>query len=167
MIEEEWRKIAIAPDYSVSNTGRVRRDCGYHWRPGRYLKGRPLPRGYLRVYLHADGKAIDSLVHRLVARAFIGESDKAINHIDGNKENNAATNLEYCTNKENTAHAIKIGTYPLGERNYNSKLDRWKVQLIREAHRMGVPCKDVARKWGICEGNVYAIWKRKTWKHIP
>jgi hypothetical protein len=48
-------------------------------------------------------------VHRLVMRAFVGESSLDVNHIDGNKLNNKLSNLEYCTRKDNIAHSINIG----------------------------------------------------------
>lgn len=50
-------------------------------------------------------------VHRLVAMAFVKGmvSGKEVNHIDGNKRNNAASNLEWVTKSENQLHAYKIG----------------------------------------------------------
>ena len=40
-------------------------------------------------------------VHRIVMEAFHGKSDLTVDHIDGNKENNNLTNLEYVTQTEN------------------------------------------------------------------
>lgn len=52
-------------------------------------------------------------VHRLVALTFHvcpgDPKDYQVNHIDGNKLNNAATNLEWCTCSENTTHAYETG----------------------------------------------------------
>ena len=49
-------------------------------------------------------------VHRLVASLFIGEQPGyEINHKDGNKDNNAVSNLEYVTHEQNRIHAIKTG----------------------------------------------------------
>lgn len=50
-------------------------------------------------------------VHRLVAAAFIENPGNrpAVNHIDGNKENNDASNLEWVTFQENTIHAYNTG----------------------------------------------------------
>lgn len=51
-------------------------------------------------------------VHRLVAEAFIGKSKLQVDHIDGNKENNNLSNLEYVTNKENSIRKQnRIGNY--------------------------------------------------------
>ena len=64
--------------------------------------------GYMVVKL---GEKNWSMVHRLVANAFIPnpENKRCVNHIDGNKQNNAASNLEWATHKENMTHAIKTG----------------------------------------------------------
>lgn len=70
--------------------------------------------GYLRVPLkHAPGKEKKYLVHRLVYEAFVGnlESDKVIDHIDANKENNHFTNLRQVTQKENIHNAIRHGNF--------------------------------------------------------
>lgn len=50
------------------------------------------------------------LVHRIVAKTFIGEPDnKQVNHIDGNKLNNNINNLEYCSARDNLIHALNLG----------------------------------------------------------
>lgn len=62
------------------------------------------PNGYIRVYIPSLQKRYS--VHRLVAMAFIPNDDNKpyVNHIDGNKSNNNASNLEWCTQKENINH---------------------------------------------------------------
>jgi hypothetical protein len=65
--------------------------------------------GYLNVKLRKNGKITTYRVHRLVARAFIPNSDNkpCVNHLDGNKLNNNIENLEWCTYSRNTRHAIE------------------------------------------------------------
>lgn len=93
--------------YVAKPNGRI-----FSLRSRRCLKGSPNPSGYLLVALYRDGVAKTHAVHRLIARAFIpNPSDKpSVNHIDGSKTNNAASNLEWCTPKENTLHGVALGT---------------------------------------------------------
>lgn len=76
---------------------------------------------YFYVTLSKDHKNRKILVHRLVAGAFIPNPDDKpqVNHKDGNVHNNCVTNLEWCTNAENTQHAYDTGLY------INSKKGRW------------------------------------------
>lgn len=50
-----------------------------------------------------------SLNRQLEAEVFLGPSDLCVNHIDGNRDNNDVSNLEYVTYAQNTAHAITEG----------------------------------------------------------
>tara|TARA_R110000744_G_C19371770_1_gene563192 strand:- start:52054 stop:52485 length:432 start_codon:yes stop_codon:yes gene_type:complete len=70
--------------------------------------------GYKTIRLAKNGQVKTYRVHRLVAQAFIPNPyDKPfVNHVDGNKKNNKMTNLEWVTEKENTAHAIATGLKP-------------------------------------------------------
>lgn len=93
--------------YQVSNQGRV---CGPS---GKVLKPNDNGRGYWMAHLSggARGKRAARLIHRLVAAAFLPPMPgKAhVNHKDANKNNNAATNLEWCTPLENAQHAKALG----------------------------------------------------------
>lgn len=63
-------------------------------------------------------------VHRLVALAFVPvvEGKKLVNHIDGDKHNNASTNLEWVTHAENMAHAIAHGLIKTNRTEHHSRL---------------------------------------------
>lgn len=65
--------------------------------------------GYRSVYV--NGK--NCYVHRLIAFAFLGYSDKeTVNHIDGDKTNNNIDNIEYATKSKNMLHAWQTGLQP-------------------------------------------------------
>jgi hypothetical protein len=68
---------------------------------------------YRNVSVHVDGKLKTVRAHRLIAIAFIPnpEGKPEVNHIDGNRENNSVTNLEWVTRSENCMHAIRTGLY--------------------------------------------------------
>ena len=59
-----------------------------------------------------DGTWTSQPVHRLVAKAFIPNPDnkQAVNHIDGNRQNNRIENLEWVTPKENVIHSFRFGS---------------------------------------------------------
>lgn len=76
--------------------------------------------GYLIVTLSNNGAVYHANVHSLVATAFVENKDRKpwVNHIDGNKLNNRADNLEWVTPRENHDHAVKMGlksSHPTGE----------------------------------------------------
>ena len=67
-------------------------------------------KGYKRVNLSKNNKRKQFFVHRLVAEAFIPnpENKPQVNHIDGNKENNNFSNLEWVTREEQEKHKREI-----------------------------------------------------------
>lgn len=87
--------------------GRVK---SRHYGKERILRLSDTSLGYKSVRLSNQTQK-QKKVHRLVAEAFIPNPMNlpVVNHLDGDKHNNCVSNLEWCTVKENTNHAIKTG----------------------------------------------------------
>jgi hypothetical protein len=92
--------------YKISSTGEV-----YSIKAKRLLKPRLNNRGYLCVELWVNYQRKAAKVHRLVAETFVENPNnfKEVNHKDGNKLNNSANNLEWCSRSQNVKHAYAIG----------------------------------------------------------
>lgn len=108
------KEIKNSPGYFISNTGKVFNSDNKQIKP--FLK----KDGYERVRLPSlrhNGKSVNFSPHLLVAEAFlnagryVGDKDKQINHIDGDKLNNDVSNLEVVTGTENVNHAHNMGLY--------------------------------------------------------
>lgn len=76
--------------------------------------------GYHEVGLRMDGVVKYMKIHRLVAMAFIENSENKpqVNHIDANKLNNNLSNLEWATSQEDANHRILNGLQSKGKRHY-------------------------------------------------
>ena len=103
-----WKAIEIPGidgRYEVSDLGEVRNT------KRKTIKSQTITkRGYYRVALYVGEKKKDFMVHQLVGNAFVPKPEGAecINHIDENKLNNRADNLEWCTLRYNA----RYGTAP-------------------------------------------------------
>lgn len=124
MPEEIWKPIdGFEGRYEVSNLGRVRSLTDN--KGNKRIKVRRLQlakSGYLYLNLWAKSKMYVRKPHRLVAEAFLDKPEGAqcVNHKNGDKTDNRAENLEWCTYSQNTRHAIETG---LIEANLADRLD--------------------------------------------
>ncbi len=100
-MNETWKAVPNCSGYFVSDLGRV---SSSKWGRTRILKPSRHPRGYCIVTVGNVCKT----VHRLVALAFLGESDLQVNHRNGDKADNRLCNLEYISPAENVRHAISV-----------------------------------------------------------
>jgi hypothetical protein len=96
----KWKEAIQFPnEYLVSEDGKV-----FSKRNRKILKPATDKYGYFYYVLCVKGKRKTVKAHRLVAETFIPNQNNkpAVDHIDGNKTNNAVSNLRWVTNKENT-----------------------------------------------------------------
>lgn len=108
---EIWKKIEGTHGMmEVSSLGRIRSLLRID---KTVLKYQHDSKGYQRVRVTIQREKMTFKVHREVAKAFIPNPDNKpqVNHIDGNKDNNAVDNLEWVTNQENARHALNTGLF--------------------------------------------------------
>ena len=154
---ETWKAIAGYEGlYEVSNLGRVK---SLKYGKEKILKPGKNTGGYLQVSLFKDGKTSNLRVHRLVAEAFIPNPKglATINHKDEVKTNNAATNLEWMSQKDN----INYGTHNKRVGEALSKqvqmLDKQTGELLATFPSL----MEAVRVTGINQGNISSCCKGK------
>jgi hypothetical protein len=160
---EIWKPIVgYEGRYEVSNLGAIRSLNFRRTGKARLLTPSPDSYGYLSVRL-CDGEGVRTRksfgVHRLVALAFIGIRPEglSINHIDGDKKNNVARNLEYISLRENSMHAIENGLCS------HVRLDRGKAAEIRRLGISGITAREIARRFSVHPSTVERVLNGKTW----
>jgi HNH endonuclease len=141
---EQWAPIQEAPLYEVSTWGRVRR--------GPYdVATWENHKGYVCVSIEVTGRAVPVVrsVHRLALIAFKGPAPAGFegNHGDGDKTNNAITNLEWTTPAGNREHARRLGLVPArrARRREHCRFGHPLDQTYRQRDRSGM-----VRSWKRC-----------------
>ena len=123
------------------------------------LIGKVTKEGYHMVLLTVDGKKLYKNVHRLVATAFIVNTDnlKEVNHIDGNKLNNAVDNLEWCNSSYNQIHA----------RDNSLQIYKINMKIANEIRELrvsqGLTHVELAKIYSIGKTQVGYILQNKRW----
>lgn len=166
---ELWKPIVGFEDlYEVSDMGRVRSKPftktiyrnGYPIRMpygGRVLKPQPTRTGYMVVWLYngeaklkgRNGKTFQ--VHRLVANAFVPNTRNLpeVNHLNEDKSDNRAENLEWCTHKENTNYGTaqerraEKQSYKVDQFDLNGKYVGTHKSMCEASRNTGVPYSNI------------------------
>lgn len=173
---ENWKEIeGFEGYYAISDKGRVmscdrkiveKNTGSVVTRKSTILKN-ITTQGYSRVSLSRNDKKYAKMVHRLVAIAFIPNpyNKREVNHIDGDKNNNHVSNLEWVTPKENTKHAWDTGLCKpsFGESHGCSKFKNEDILLIRSCN-YSTPV--LANMYKVNKSTINRIKKRVSWKHI-
>jgi hypothetical protein len=177
----EWRDIPSLPDYQVSDTGRVRRKERYSDYTAVGMGGRTTKVSTFHRHQQAKELSVKNygkyslvsiqdknrLIHRLVAEAFIPnpENKPCVNHKDGNKQNNAVENLEWCTYSENELHShreLGKAANPMSDITRVKALKNRKANyiekcnaLLQEKERTGKSCTELALEHGVCTATIW------------
>lgn len=162
MEEEVWKDIpGYEGAYQVSSLGRVRsldryvRVCPHGVEAKRMIKGRvlkPAPNGSGHLCVVLGHGAHGSLVHQLVALAFLGPRPEGMDvcHADGDPANNDAANLRYDTRTENILDVYRAG----GRWRKLSLEDMREIQGLLAAGYRGV---EIAKLFSVSQSTVSAI----------
>lgn len=129
MKKEIWKDIiGYEGTYMVSNLGNVKsldriidvvnKNGSYK----RFIKGTSINtrlnnRGYVMIDLKINGGKVTKLLNRIVAETFIDNPNSLpqVDHIDGNKQHNESSNLEWVTQSENIKRAHLTGLNKISE----------------------------------------------------
>lgn len=168
-MNEVWKDIKDYEGlYQVSNVGNVKSMDRNIIRNGKLskIKSKICKKyitktgNYVEVELYKNSKKLRKKLHRLVAEAFISnpENKPQVNHINGIKTDNRVENLEWCTARENTVHAIKNKLNVVGrhckENPHNKKVNQYSIKgeyiktwdSMRDAEiRLGIYRSDISR----------------------
>ena len=153
---EVWRDIeGYEGMYQVSDKGRVR---SMKFGKVKILKPSKDGGGYIFVYLCKNGKKKMCKIHRLVAQAFIHNTNSLpqINHKDEDKTNNKVENLEWCSAKYNNNFGTRIQR--VAEKMTNGKLSKPVLQYTKDGKlvREWKSLMDVQRNLGYDHTNISA-----------
>lgn len=126
--DEKWLPVlGFEGLYIVSNLGNV-----FSLRRNKILRVRINRRGYGQVNLSKDGVLTTHRVHRLVATSFVPNPNdhREVNHINENKLDNRAENLEWCDRSYNV--------------NYGSRTTKQKVKLSKPVVQLSLSGVQIA-----------------------
>jgi len=149
------------PQYIIYPEGKV-----FSTKVNRFIKIGTHGAGYKRCFINSIAHSL----HRLVAETFISndQNKPCVNHLDGNKENNSVSNLEWCTHKENTHHMDKVlGKLQRGERCRFAKINKDEVlEIMKLLYENNTPQSEIAEKFGITQTSISRIKRGICWSHI-
>ena len=164
----EWRKIAVNPNYEVSEDGQIRRCVGGQGGsyPGRIKKCRINRVGCAFVKLSYTGVPQHYPVHWLVAFAFLGDpplNRDCATHKDGDLKNNHFSNLEWVTPEQYRDVLANQGSLIRGGAHSSSKLTEDNVYEIRKLLAEGREQDDIARMFNVSKGRISSIKTGAGW----
>lgn len=160
---EEWRKILDYGNiYEVSNLGRVR-DLKGHIKPT-YKNNK----GYYLLSLYYNGKTYHPTIHRLVAKAFIPNSNNytQVNHKNSDKSDNRVGNLEWCNQRYNFDEGMKSFLYSHNENHYFSKFKNTDISMIYKLYCLGFTRATVSKIFGVNPSTLEAIEKGVSYREL-
>jgi hypothetical protein len=169
---EIWKDVVgFEGYYVVSNMGRIMRVKG--WRnhaAGRIRKPSVTRCGYLSATLSKDGKQTTKSIHQWVADAFLEPRPDGheINHINGDKSDNRAENLQWVTHAQNAKYNYdELGRVVVrGSKIGISKLHEDDIPKIRALHGQGLSNRKIGDMFGVSNTTIWFIIHGTEWTHV-
>ena len=177
-MKEIWKPLMDSKYYEVSNLGKIRcvggtilrKDNKPYTLKSLVLKPFISNCNYEILTLNLDiNKKV--LIHRAVLETFNpveNMRELQVNHIDGNKQNNALSNLEWVNNSENMKHAYANKLHSQrGSKNGASKLTEEQVlEIIDLLLQKKYTYAQIGARYGVDEETIGAIKRKKNWTFL-
>lgn len=162
---EVWMPVpGYEEQYEVSNLGRLRNSVTL------YILRPAFNRGYAHVALYdAPGNSKTHYIHATVLRAFCGPPPfpgAEGCHNNGDRSNNALTNLRWGSRQENVDDRQRHGRTRFGTGQRCAKLTENQVREMRAAYRSGKSTYAMAKEMKLSTHTVWCVVTGKTWKHV-
>lgn len=167
LLAEIWKPVeGYEGFYEVSDRGNIK---SLHRNPSSNRALIKNKSGYIQVNLSGKGKIVMKYVHRLVATAFLENINRlpTVNHIDGIRDNNNLSNLEWCSQSQNIRHAFYVtkNRSMVGENNPANKLSNEIRNKIIQLKLEGMPSSEVSKLTNLTTSRIanimYNFRKRK------
>lgn len=154
------------PNYAASECGKVFRISSGKELTKTYNKNT----GYNMVRMCHNNHARTVRVNRVMGFTWVDNPSPdvydCINHIDGNKINDAASNLEWCSGSQNQRHAIETGLKGKGSELYNAQLMEDQVHEICKRLEEGYRISDLAKEFEVSKDIIRKLRSGDSYFHI-
>jgi hypothetical protein len=172
---EKWERIDFPEfdnqiHYEISNYGRIK--SFQNTDEGVLIHG-SLIQGYQSLNVRFQNKSVNHYIHKLVAKHFCQQNstkDTFVIHLDYNKLDNRADNLQWADRSKVTEHnknnpSVINRLIPIRTKNY--KLTEGKVMLIKQMLRSDKSrLKMIAKQFGITHTQLNRIRSGENWKQV-
>lgn len=156
--DEVWAFHPQLENIVVSNTGKVKNYITNH-----VIKQRKNAGNYNVCSIKVGSITKSFIVSRLVAQTFLDYcgNEYEVNHIDGDKDNNNLSNLNWLTRNENLQHAKDTGIF---KRKCSASYIKYPKELIKEMFEfknLGYTYKELSKHYKIPASYICTLIKKE------